>query len=267
MSASDFALVEADATAGSLPQERGAQPWMDLIPDDQWEVYRDAIAVARTTGLPFMLGGGFALAAYTGRWRNTKDIDFYVLPHQRQAFIDAITRAGFTDYYDQLAYDRGWIYRGFRDGTIVDLIWAMANRRTESAEAWFKSATELTVRGEPLKVIAPEELLWCKMYVLQRDHSDWPDLLNLLYAVGPRLDWSRILRHLGDDAPVLRALLTLFGWLCPQRAAELPEGLKRRLHLEPAKPLSQKEEDARIRLLDSRNWFAGRLPVDKVLEI
>ena len=126
-------------------------PGWTLIPDEQWEVYRDAIAVARTTGLPFMLGGGFALAAYTGRWRNTKDIDFYVLPHQRQAFIDAITRAGFTDYYDQLAYDRGWIYRGFRDGTIVDLIWAMANRRTEAAEKWFKHATELTVRGEKLK--------------------------------------------------------------------------------------------------------------------
>lgn len=267
MSASQIALAEVDVPAGGLPQTRGAQPWMGLIPDDQWSVYRDAITIARQTGLPFMLGGGFALAAYTGRWRNTKDIDFYILPHHRQKFVDALTGAGFTDYYEQLAYDRGWIYRGFRDGTIVDLIWAMANRRAEAAEAWFKNATELTVRGEQLRVIAPEELLWCKMYVLQRDHSDWPDILNLVYAVGPRLDWSRILRHVGDDAPVLRALLTLFGWLCPQRAAELPDGLKRRLHLEAPKPLSEEDENARIRLLDSRNWFAGRLPVDKVLEI
>ena len=267
MIASEFALAEVDATAGGLPQARGAQPWMDLIPDDQWNVYRDAINIARGTGLPFMLGGGFALAAYTGRWRNTKDIDFYILSHHREKFIDAVTRAGFSDYYEQLGYDRGWIYRSFRDGTIVDLIWAMANRRAEAAESWFQSATDLTVRGEKLKVIAPEELLWCKMYVLQRDHSDWPDILNLIHAVGPNMDWSRILRHVGGDAPVLRALLTLFGWMCPERAKELPDGLKRRLQLETLKPISEKDEDARIRLLDSRNWFAARLPVDKVLEI
>jgi hypothetical protein len=240
---------------------------MDLIPDEQWEVYRDAIAIARGTGFPFMLGGGFALAAYTGRWRNTKDIDFYVLPHQREHFIQAVTRAGFSDYHVQLCYDRGWIYRSFRDGTIVDLIWAMANRRAEAAESWFKNATELTVRGEKLRVIAPEELLWCKMYVMQRDHSDWPDVLNLLYAVGPQLDWPRILQHVQEDEPVLRSLLTLFSWLAPERAAQLPEGLKRRLHLVIPKKVSPNAEDERIRLLDCRNWFAARLPVDKVLEV
>ena len=240
---------------------------MELIPDEQWAVYRDAIAAARTTGLPFMLGGGFALAAYTGRWRNTKDIDFYVLPNQRQEFIDAITGAGFSDYYHQMAYDRGWIYRGFRDGTIVDLIWSMANRRAEAQPFWFEHGKCLEVRGEPLTVIAAEELLWCKMYVMQRDHSDWSDVLNLLYAVGPELDWQRVIENLGQDLPVLRALLTLFGWLCPSRASELPTSLKRRLNLAPTPKVPLQEEERRIRLLDSRNWFAGRLPPDKVLAI
>jgi hypothetical protein len=240
---------------------------MELIPDEQWAVYRDAIAAARTTGLSFMLGGGFALAAYTGRWRNTKDIDFYVLPGQRQTFIDAITEAGFVDYYDQLPYDRGWIYRGFRDGTIVDLIWSMANRRAEAQPSWFEHGTDLEVRSEPLKVIAAEELLWCKMYVMQRDHSDWSDVLNLLYAVGPELDWDRVLANVNEDVPVVRALLTLLGWLCPSRASELPESLKRRLNLAPTAKVPMKEEDRRIRLLDSRDWFAGRLPPDNVLQI
>jgi hypothetical protein len=59
----------------------------------------------------------------------------------------------------------------------------------------------------------------------------------------------------------------LFGWLCPRRAAELPEGLRRRLHLAAPKLVSDDEEKRRVRLLDSRHWFAARLPVDKVLEI
>jgi hypothetical protein len=260
-------VAELEATPPHSTVETASEKWMDLIPDEQWAVYRDAICCAGKTGLPFMLGGGFALAAYTGRWRNTKDIDFYVLPHHRQTFIDAMTRAGFDDYYEQLAYDRGWIHRCFRDGTIVDLIWSMANRRAEAQPSWFENGTEITVRGEPLKLIAAEELLWCKMYVMQRDHSDWPDVLNLLQAVGPELNWQRVLENVGEDLPVLRALLTMFGWVSPGRAAELPQAVKRRLNLTPVHPVSTEEEDRRIRLLDSRNWFAARLPIDKVLEI
>lgn len=266
MSAFESSLAQLDAPASAI-ENHSVQPWMDLIPDDQWEVYREAIGLARRTGLPFMLGGGFALAAYTGRWRNTKDIDLYILPHQRENFIDAITSAGFSDYYSQRAYDRGWIYRGFKNGTIVDLIWAMANRRAEAAVDWFENATELTVRGEKLRVIAPEELLWCKMYVMQRDHSDWPDILNLLYAVGPEMDWQRVIEHVHDDVAVLKALLTLFSWVSPEQAARLPQTLRRRLHLNGAEPLAREAEDRRIRLLDSRNWFAARLPEDKVLEV
>jgi hypothetical protein len=261
----ESSLAQLNAPAFSHCED--PDKWMELIPDEQWTVYRDAIACVRKTGLPFMLGGGFALAAYTGRWRNTKDIDFYVLPGQRRSFIDAITNAGFTDYYDQWAYDRGWIYRGFRDGTIVDLIWSMANRRAEAQPSWFEHAREIVVRDEPLKLIAPEELLWCKMYVMQRDHSDWPDVLNLLYAVGPDMDWTRVLDNVREDLPVLRAILMIFGWLCPSRAAEFPQSLKRRLNLAPAHSIATEEEDRRIRLLDSRDWFAARLPCDKVLEI
>src|SRR5437764_10987146 len=49
--------------------------WTEMIPDDDWSIYRDAIEAVRSTGVPFMLGGGFGLATYVGHWRNTKDID------------------------------------------------------------------------------------------------------------------------------------------------------------------------------------------------
>jgi hypothetical protein len=46
-----------------------------------------------------MLGGAFAMAAYTGRWRNTKDMDLFVLPSQRDAMVQLLTELGFQDYY------------------------------------------------------------------------------------------------------------------------------------------------------------------------
>ncbi|HMC27839.1 MAG TPA: nucleotidyltransferase family protein, partial [Verrucomicrobiae bacterium] len=126
--------------------------WIDVIPSDQWPLYKQAIQAVRRAGVRFLVGGGFGLAAYTGRWRNTKDMDLYVLPSDRERTIQALTDAGFGDYYDTLPYDRGWIYRSTRDGIIIDIIWSMANRRAEVDAVWFQNARSLLVRDEMIEL-------------------------------------------------------------------------------------------------------------------
>src|SRR5256885_16546155 len=84
--------------------------WIDLIPGDQWPLYKQAIQAVRRAGISFLVGGGFGLAAYTGRWRNTKDMDLYIVPGDRERTIQALTEEGFGDYYETLPYDPGWIY-------------------------------------------------------------------------------------------------------------------------------------------------------------
>src|SRR5437868_1442810 len=88
--------------------------WADAISQEEWTIYRAAIRAVREADIPFLLGGGFALATYTGRWRDTKDIDFYILPEDRQRAMRALTEAGFEDYFPRLRYDRKWIYRSVR---------------------------------------------------------------------------------------------------------------------------------------------------------
>jgi len=213
-----------------------------------------------------MLGGGFAMASYTGRWRNTKDIDFYIEQSECERAVAALSKAGFTDYFDTLAYDRKWIYRSTRDGVIVDIIWAMANQRAQVDRQWFENAPLIEIRGESLKVVPVEEFIWCKLYILQRDHCDWTDILNVLFAVGPRINWDHLLDRLDEDWPLLKALLTLYGWLCPRRAALLPESLRQRLQVDRPAP-QQKRRFDRIRLLDSRDWFAALLAPDQPLAV
>lgn len=233
-----------------------ANAWTREIPDEQWAVYREAVDAVQADGCRVLLGGAFALATYTGRWRNTKDLDFYVLPAERGPVVRSLMEAGFEDFHRRMPYDRGWIHRLFRDDVIVDVIWSMANRRAAVDEDWFRYARPLVINGRGLASIPAEELLWAKLYVLQRDRCDWPDVLNLMYAVGPELDWNRLIDRMGDDASVLAAALTLFGWLAPERAADLPD-LRRRLEFAaPAPPLS--DEDGPVRraaLLDTRSWF------------
>src|SRR5437868_3063759 len=131
--------------------------WADAISESDWAIYRAAIRAIRQAKVPFLLGGGFALATFTGRWRDTKDIDFYIRREDRETVIAALTRAGFADYYRQRAYDRKWIHRTVKSGVIVDIIWAMANQRTRVDEIWFERAGSVTIREETLRVVPLEE--------------------------------------------------------------------------------------------------------------
>ncbi|HEV8540879.1 MAG TPA: hypothetical protein VGR78_00675, partial [Verrucomicrobiae bacterium] len=205
--------------------------WACLVGEKDWEVYHDAIRAVGKTGAHFLLGGAFGLASYTGRLRNTKDLDFFVLPWEKDKVVDSLTKAGFEDYYPQLAYDRGWIYRATRDGTIVDTIWQTPNRRTEVDGTWFQRSRTIILRNEALEIIPAEELLTIKLYVLQRDRCDWPDLLNLLYSTVGELDWAHVIHRLGAEEALLNGLLHVFNWLAPEQAREIPAEIRARFHL------------------------------------
>jgi hypothetical protein len=234
--------------------------WAEQIPEEQWSVYREVIAEATIRGIPFLLGGGFAFAAYTDRWRNTKDIDLIVLPRDRDAMIELLLELGLLDYHDQVPYERHWIYRAVAHDTIVDVIWQMANRRAPVDQSWFHHARTVCLRGTEVRVLGPEELVWSKIYVMKSDRCDWPDLLNILHATGPGLVWELLLQHLREDAPLLAAVLSVFGWLCPARAGQLPAGVWERLRIpEPALGPPCTEDHWRVDLLDTRDWFGPTL--------
>ena len=235
-----------------------------FMPDEQWDVYRGVIRSARARGIQFALGGAFGYASYTGDWRNTKDLDLFVLPRDRDAMVEVLRAEGLEDYYARARYDRRWIYRGCRNNTLVDIIWAMANQRAQVDQRWFDAARTVELRGEELLVIPPEELLWQKLYIVQRDRCDWPDVLNIIHAAAA-LDWERLLERLGDDWPLLAGVLAMYGWLCPARTELVPRWLWARLRtLAPAGGSAPEVDTQRVCFLDSRPWFpSARIdPVD-----
>ncbi len=229
--------------------------WSEQIPDEQWQIYQDVIDRARALEIPFAVGGAFALAVHTGCCRNTKDLDLYVLPEHRDRMIACVTDLGLTDYYEKVPYDRWWIYRGTKDGTIVDVIWAMANHRSQIDDLWM-SGPEVDIRGRRVKVLPPEAMLWDKLYIMQRDRCDWPDVMNLLYFTGRQLDWEYLLHRIAEDSPLLAGALSVFRWFSPGAAQALPRWIWDRLHLPPmpAAPLPEMDR-RRVSLLDTRPWY------------
>lgn len=243
-------------SAQRTPMQLHFPPDIDaFIPESEWMIYRAALRAARSEGVAFAASGGLAMSFYTGFWRNTKDLDLVVLPRTRDAMIRATLAAGLADYFDELPYDRSWIYRAVRDGVIVDAIWALANGAGEVDEAWLELGPVVEIRGERIPLVPPEEMIWSKIHIVQRERCDWPDVMNMLYVTGPSLDWSRLMARMAGDEELLAAVVRLFSWLAPGRAAALPAAVFRQLGIR--RPASGAPVDRRrVALLDSRPWFS-----------
>src|SRR5205807_4613166 len=119
----------------------------ELIPDCEWNLQRTVIERAQARNLPFALGGGLAFSAYSGRWRNTKDVDLFITPDNRETMTELLDECSFEDYFPQKEYDRSWIYRGFRDDVILDIIWTMPNHRMVVDSDWIARGIDVRIHG------------------------------------------------------------------------------------------------------------------------
>ena len=225
--------------------------------ETQLKIYGGVLRAARLRGISNAVGGSGALAMYCGMIRPIKDLDLYIKPEDAEAMIALLQEQGLRDYYDQLPYDRGWIYRSTADDTIVDVIWQMANRRTQVDDAWLTYGEEIEIAGEPARLMPLEELVWTKIYVLQRDRSDWPDILNIIDVAADRIDWRRLVERVGEDTPLLFALMNIFGWLRPHCANRLPGWLRKEACVSNGERDGIELTRRRAALLDSREWLTS----------
>jgi hypothetical protein len=242
-------------------------PWGALIPEEQWNVFSAGVSALEVANVPLLVHGALALATYTGHWRNTKDVDIIVRATDRDRAVAVLRKAGFEDYFERVAYDRGWIFRGWKDEVLFDIIWALPNHRVEIDDGWFKRAQPIRLRGRDLAVVPVEELIRVKLYVFQRERCDWVDVLNVLAGAVERIDWSWLVERMGRDLSLLQSVLAIFNWMSPHRAAGLPAWLREQFAL-PYIDVddSAAAEERRVRLFDSRPWFALHQPIDRPLE-
>jgi hypothetical protein len=137
----------------------------------------------------------------------------------------------------------------------------MANHRAEVDERWVAAGPEIRMFGHRIRVVPAEELIWSKLYVLQRDRCDWPDIVNLMNATAGTLDWDHLLERAAEDGPLIKAVLSVFSWVCPVRAMTIPGRIWDKLGLAPAfseVPLGDRPSPKD--LLDTRPWLVEACP-------
>jgi len=177
--------------------------------------YRRAMAVLEQAGVPFLVGGAYAFAHYTGIVRHTKDFDLFTLPRDFDPALDALAAAGYPverNFPHWLGKARG------SDGSFVDLIFGSGNGLTPVDEGWFRHARRAEVLGVPVRLCPAEEMLWSKAFIMERERYDGADVAHLLHCCAEELDWQRLLARFGEHWRVLLSHLVLFGYIYPAPA-------------------------------------------------
>ncbi|MGZ7080078.1 MAG: hypothetical protein ACXVJT_11740, partial [Thermoanaerobaculia bacterium] len=110
---------------------------------------------------------------------------------------------------------------------------------------WFEHAVRERVLDLDVLLIPPEEMIWSKGLIMERERFDGADVAHVIQAMGPKLDWRRLIDRYGQYWRGLLAHVVLFGLIYPSDRSKIPqwvvEELTKRL-LEETKQGDAKEK-------------------------
>jgi hypothetical protein len=181
--------------------------------------YVTVLRAMRASGRPFLVGGTYALAKYAGMARRPKDLDLMICRNDWPAAARALRAAGIRT---RLTFPH-WLGKATDDRSHVDIIFNSGNGLTVVDETWFAAAVRARVLGISVLLTPPEELLWSKAFVMERERFDGADIQHLLLGLADRLDWRRLRDRFRGHERVLLVHLLLFGYVYPGQAGRIPE--------------------------------------------
>lgn len=180
--------------------------------------YCNTLDVFERAGLDVLVGGAYAFERYTGIERHTKDLDIFVRARDFERTLGALQRAG---YGTEVAFPH-WLGKAYCGEYFVDVIYSSGNGVVPVDEEWFEHATHAEVFDKPVKLCPPEEMLWSKSLIQERERFDGADVAHLLLHCARTLDWQRLLRRFAGEWRVLLAHLVLFGYIYPSERERIP---------------------------------------------
>jgi Uncharacterised nucleotidyltransferase len=200
-----------------------SSPALGVLEAPAQEFYRHALQVLRAADVPVLVGGAYAFARYTGIVRHTKDLDLFIRRGDVDAALSAFAAAG---YRAEVVYEY-WLAKVYSDGHFVDLIFNLGNGVGPVDDQWFDAAEDAELLGVPVRLVGPDDMIWSKVFVMDRGRYDGADIAHLLRAYGERLNWRRLLGHFDRHWRVLLSHLVMFGFAYPGERGRVPEWVTR----------------------------------------
>ena len=183
--------------------------------------YARAIRVLQDTGVPFLIGGAYAMQTYADIVRETKDLDVFSKPGDHPRLLHALGETGFATEIT----DATWLAKAFEGDYYVDIICGAANGVSTVDDTWFQHGQPAQVVGRQVTLVSPEDQIWQKCFVQDRVRYDGADIAHIIRKSGQRLDWKRLLTRMEAHWELLFAHLLLFRYIYPGERDTVPAWL------------------------------------------
>lgn len=187
--------------------------------------YERALRCLTESGVPFMIGGAYAMRQYADIVRDTKDLDLFCKAGDYPKLLQLLSEVG----YETEITDARWLAKAFHGDHYIDLIFSSANGVCPVDDTWFEHAPSVEMLGCSVRLIPAEEEIWTKMYVQERYRFDGADVLHLILRCGGELDWKRLLNRMEAHWEVLLSLLIEFRFVYPSERDVVPHWLMEEL--------------------------------------
>jgi hypothetical protein len=188
------------------------------VPPAMATFYRSALRALVDAGVPFLVGGAFAHACYTGIRRSTKDLDLFIRREHYERVAEVMQARGWRT---ELTYPH-WLAKVWCGDEFIDLIFNSGNGVAAVDDRWFRGNPQAVVLGVPVLVANAEDGLLSKSFIMERERYDGADVAHLLHAAAEQLDWPGLIERFGPHWRVLLAHLTLFGYVYPGERHRVP---------------------------------------------
>lgn len=188
------------------------------VPDEARQVYVTALDCLDRSGMPYLVGGAYAMREYANIMRHTKDLDVFCKASDYNRVLRVLAGAGFKTEVT----DASWLAKAFIGEHFIDLIFNSANGLCPVDDTWFEEAHGSTLFDRSVPLIPPEEEIWTKVSVQDRYRFDGADVLHIVRKVGQNLDWARLLRRCEPIWELLLAHLMTFRFVYPSERDAIP---------------------------------------------
>ncbi len=209
----------------------------DIIDPRARDFYLRALGKLDENGVQYLVGGAYAFARYTGIERHTKDFDIFIKRSDFDRAAEVLSRAG---YKTELTFPH-WIGKAWDGDDFIDLIFSAGNAVAEVDDLWFRYSVPEKVLGMDVRLIPPEEMLWSKGLIMERERFDGADVAHVLHALAPKLDWRRLLRRYAAYWRVLYAHTILYGFIYPSDRSQIPKWVMEEFAKRLANELAQSD--------------------------
>jgi hypothetical protein len=183
--------------------------------------YVEALRELSELGIPYLLAGTYAVSAYTGITRETKDLDVFCKAGDYPRILAHFKERGYAVEIE----DERWLGKVFKGRHFFDVIFASSNGTMPVGDAWLDHARTIEIFGAPVRIIGPTELIWSKCFIQLRHRYDGADIAHVLLRAHDQIDWHRLLAYLELHWEVLLVHLLNFRWIYPAERDVVPAWL------------------------------------------